>query len=214
MNAVYPLSQSVLNCDLVRDTGPQRAAGTLAAIGEVAKEADVRGITIGGSEPSYPPELFARAYSRAAAAGFRLTAHAGEAAGPDSVRGALDVLGVERIGHGVRTIEDPELLARVVAEQIPLEVCPTSNLRTGVVADWDQHPVGALLAAGANVTISSDDPTFFHASVAGDLQEVTERYGADPYALTVAAINASWMTSEEKRMATTTVTDWWNPSLA
>ncbi len=206
--------QVVLNCDLVRDTGPQRAASTLAAVGEVAGEADVRGITIGGSEQSYPPELFADVYAQAAAAGFRLTAHAGEAAGPNSVRAALDILGVERIGHGVRAIEDPELFARVVAEQIPLEVCPTSNLRTGVVQDWDNHPVGALLAAGANVTINSDDPTFFHSSVADDLRAVADRFDADPYALTMAAIRASWMTDGEKKRATTTVTDWWNPSLA
>ena len=205
--------QVVLNCDLVRDTGPQRAASTLAAVGEVAAEADVRGITIGGSEQSYPPELFADVYARAATAGFRLTAHAGEAAGPDSVRGALDALGAERIGHGVRTVEDPELLARVIAEQVPLEVCPTSNLRTGVVRDWDDHPVGTLLAAGANVTISSDDPTFFHSSVAEDLREVTKRFAADPQTLTMAAINASWMTAGEKKRATSTVKEWWQTEL-
>ena len=204
----------VLNCDLVRDTGPQRAAATLSAVGEVARAADVRGITIGGSEQSYPPRLFADVYREAAAAGFRLTAHAGEAAGPDSVRGALDILGVERIGHGVRTVEDPELLARVVTEQTPLEVCPTSNLRTGVVTDWDSHPVGSLLGAGANVTISSDDPTFFNSSVTADLQEVADRFGADPQALTLAAIAASWMTADEKTRATAKVEEWWRPRLA
>ncbi len=209
-----PGTQVVLNCDLVRDTGPQRATATLAAVSEVAADADVRGITIGGSEQLYPPELFADVYARAAAVGLRRTAHAGEASGPDSVRGALDTLGVERIGHGVRTVEDPDLLARVVAEQIPLEVCPTSNIRTGVVAGWDRHPVAELLAAGANVTISSDDPTFFHTSVATDLREVAVRFGADPHALTKAAIAASWMTEDEKRSAAATVNRWWKPTLA
>jgi adenosine deaminase len=200
----------VLNCDLVRDTGAEQAGRTLEAVIEVAAAADVRGITIGGSEHAYPPELFVDVYRRAAAAGLRLTAHAGEAAGPESVRGALDGLGVERIGHGVRTVEDPDLLARVVDEQVPLEVCPTSNIRTGVVPGWDDHPVGALLAAGANVTISSDDPTFFHNSVAADLAEVAMRYEADPRLLTEAAIEASWMTPVEKASMRETVASWWD----
>jgi adenosine deaminase len=202
-------TQIVLNCDLVRDTGPARAAETLAAVLEVGAATDLRGITIGGSEQPYPPELFADVYAQAAAAGLHLTAHAGEAAGPESVRGALDALGVERIGHGVRIVEDPELLDRVVAEQIPLEVCPTSNVRTGVVSGWDSHPVGTLLAAGAAVTISSDDPTFFHTSVAADLREVSTRYGADPRILTERAIAASWMTDEEKHARLNEVAEWW-----
>ena len=205
-----PSTQVVLNCDLVRDTGPKRADATLAAILEIAADADIRGITIGGSEQTYPPELFAAVYRSAAAAGLRRTAHAGEAAGPESVRGAIETLGVERIGHGVRVIEDPELLDRVVASQIPLEVCPTSNVRTGVVSGWDRHPVGALLAAGAAVTISSDDPTFFHTSVATDLREVSNRYGAHPRELTERAIAASWMTDPELRSALACVADWWD----
>jgi adenosine deaminase len=199
----------VLNCDLVRDTGQERAAAPLAAAVEVMGDADIRGITIGGSEQSYPAELFADGYRRAAAAGLRLTAHAGEAAGPESVRAALDVLGVERIGHGIRVVEDPDLLERVVVEQVPLEVCPTSNLCTGVVGGWDTHPVGTLLDRGANVTISSDDPTFFHTTLATDLAEVATRYGANPRVLTERAIDASWMTGQEKAIATDVVRRWW-----
>jgi adenosine deaminase len=200
----------VLNCDLVRDTGPERAMATLGAVVEVMGDADIRGITIGGSEQTYPPELFADAYRQARKAGLRLTAHAGEAAGPESVRKALDLLGVERIGHGVRTIEDPSLLDRVISDQIPLEVCPTSNIRTGVVADWETHPVGALLSRGANVTISSDDPTFFNTTVAADLREVSSRYGADAKKLTERAIDASWMTESEKSATTDTINAWWD----
>jgi adenosine deaminase len=200
----------VLNCDLVRDTGPERAAATLAAVIEVANDADVRGITIGGSEQLYPPEMFADVYRHAAESGLRLTAHAGEAAGPDSVRGALDTLGVERIGHGVRAVEDPDLLRRLVAEQVPLEVCPTSNVRTGVVSCWSNHPVGTLLDAGANVTVSSDDPTFFHTSVASELRCVAERYRAEPLHLTENAIAASWMTDSERAHRLELVRDWWH----
>jgi adenosine deaminase len=121
----------------------------------------------------------------------------------------LDLLGVERIGHGVRVVEDPALLDRVVAEQTPLEVCPTSNVRTGVVSSWNDHPVGRLLDAGANVTVSSDDPTFFHSSVATELAEVARRYGADPQTLTNRAIEASWMTDSEKHTVRNRVSEWW-----
>lgn len=202
-------TQVVLNCDLVRNTGTQRTAKTLNAVREVAAEADIRGITIGGSEAEYPPELFVDVYQSAADHGFRLTAHAGEAAGPSSVAATLDLLGVERIGHGIRTIEDPILLNRIVEEQIPLEVCPTSNIRTGLVDGWEAHPVGTLLDSGAYVTISSDDPTFFHTSVADDLRVVYDRYGVSPETLTHRAVNASWMTDAEKDMLSNEVTVWW-----
>jgi adenosine deaminase len=204
-----PGTTVVLNCDLVRDTGPNRAAATLSAVAEVMAEADIRGITIGGSEPDYPPELFTEVYRRAGALGFRLTAHAGEASGPRSVRAALDYLGIERIGHGVRAVEDDRLLGRIIDEQIPLEVCPTSNLRTGVVPDWSHHPLATLLRRGANVTINSDDPTFFHTTVAGELRTVAERYGTDPRHLTEQAITASWMTSGEKTDVAAAIAGWW-----
>lgn len=204
-----PDTQVVLNCDLVRDTGADRARQTLDAVSEIRERADIRGITIGGSEHAYPPQLYADVYRKAQERGFRLTAHAGEAAGPESVRSALDDLQVERIGHGVRCVEDPGLLARIVEEQVPLEVCPTSNLRTGVVETWDNHPVGTLLEKGAFVTISSDDPTFFHTSVADDLREVAHRFNADPQRLTEKAITASWMTDAEKTRAHEAVATWW-----
>lgn len=199
----------VLNCDLVRDTGRERAGATLDAVIETMADADIRGVTIGGSEQAYPPGLFVDVYRRARSAGLRLTAHAGEAAGPDSVRDALDLLGVERIGHGVRAVEDPDLMRRIVAEQIPLEVCPTSNLCTGVASSWEEHPVGTLLDMGAFVTISTDDPTFFHTTLADELREVANRFGADPRELTRRAVDASWMTADEKQATRRVVDHWW-----
>jgi adenosine deaminase len=204
-----PDTQVVLNCDLVRNTGPERAATTLQAVLEVAGEADIRGITIGGSERDYPPALFEGVYQTARECGMRLTAHAGEEAGPSSVRDAIELLGVERIGHGVRVVEDHALLDRVISEAIPLEVCPTSNLRTGVVGSWEEHPIGTLLERGAYVTVSSDDPTFFHTSVADELRELAHRYNADPAQLTQRAIAASWMTEDEKIAKRDLVTQWW-----
>ncbi len=201
-----------LNCDLVRDTGPRRAGATLEAVIEVAADAGVGGITIGGSEQRYPPEPFAPVYRRAAEAGLHLTAHAGEAAGPDSVWGALRTLSVERVGHGVRSVEDASLIAYLVEHAIPLEVCPTSNLRTGIATDWETHPVGRLVSDGAVVTISTDDPAMFHCDLAGELREVAARCGtelAHPERLTLAAADASWLDTEDKAALRARIASWW-----
>ncbi len=204
-------TQVTLNCDLVRDVGPSRAERTLTAVLEIADEAGVRGITIGGSEQSYPPEPFAAVYAAAAEAGLRLTAHAGEAAGPQSVWGALRALHVERIGHGVRSVEDPELVAYLVDRQIPLEICPTSNLRTGVAPSWPEHQVGTLLAAGAAVTIATDDPSMFHCDLAGELRTVAHHFGDPSIAerLTSNAVDASWLDAADKAALGERVRAWW-----
>lgn len=205
-----PEANIVLNCDLVRDTGPERAARTLDAILEVAGPAGIRGITIGGSEHRFPARLFAAVYETAAEAGLHLTAHAGEAAGPESIRSALDDLGVARIGHGVRAVEDDELLNRLVEEQIPLEVCPTSNVATGIAA-WETHPMWTLLDRGANVTISTDDPTYFHISLAEEFRRIAARLGGDGrmHDLTRRAVAASWLMPTEQEKLTSRIDSWW-----
>jgi adenosine deaminase len=204
-----PDTQVVLNVDLVRDSGPQRGSATLESVLEIAVEADVRGITIGGSEQDHPPEQFAAVYRRAADAGMRLTAHAGEAAGPASVWGAIRQLGVERIGHGVRSVEDPALVEYLVEHQVPLEVCPTSNIRTGVAPGWDDHPIHQLIAAGANVSISSDDPSLFDCSVASEFRTLSGYGTKSMEQLTMAAIEAAWATEGERQVLVETVRRWW-----
>jgi adenosine deaminase len=201
--------------DLVRDRGPQGAARTLAAIKDVASEAGVIGIGIGGLEVAYPPEQFAQVYNDAEAAGFRLTAHAGEEGGPESVWGALRSLRVERIGHGVRSVEDPELMEYLVERQIPLEVCPTSNLRTGVVAHWDEHPVRELIEAGALVTINTDDPAMFDTDLAGEFETLASRVGLTDSALkrlSLAVIAASWANDATRSRLVQDIEDWWASS--
>lgn len=208
-----PGTQVALIVDLVRDTGPEAAARTFDQVAEVAAAAGVIGIGIGGSEAEYPPELFAAVYRRAGERGFRLTAHAGEAAGPDSVWGALRRLHVERIGHGVRSVEDPHLVRHLVASQVPLEVCPTSNLRTGVVNDWDTHPAGALIEAGAMVTLSSDDPAMFHCTLAGEYDAAVEHFGGDDAVirrLAANAVDASWAEAETRRHLHARLAAWWD----
>ena len=135
-----PAIEVALVADLVRDFGAERAAMSLDAINEV-KALGVVGVGIGGSEHDFPPELFETAFARARQLGFHTSAHAGEAAGPESIWGAIRALHVERIGHGTRAEEDARLLEYLVQHRIPIEMCPLSNVRTGVVASYNEHPV-------------------------------------------------------------------------
>lgn len=146
-----------LVADLIRDLGPDYAMKSLEDVHEV-KGFGVIGIGIGGAEQKYPPEPFAAVYERARKLGFRTSAHAGEAAGPESVWGAVRSLKVDRVGHGTRAIEDPALVEYLAKTGIPLEVCPISNLRTAVVPSLEAHPVRKYSEAGIAVTISTDDP--------------------------------------------------------
>lgn len=116
-------------------------------------------LDLAGDEAGYPGGLFVEHFRHAREGGLRVIAHAGEAAGADSVRQALDDLGAERIGHGVRAVEDPALVERLAAEGVPLEVCPTSNVQTSTVASYRDHPLGRLLAAGIVATLNTDDPS-------------------------------------------------------
>ena len=187
-----------LVADLIRDLGPDRGMRQLDALAEV-RDLGVIGIGIGGSEQSHPPEPFQPVYERARNLGFHTSAHAGEAAGAESVWGALDTLRVERIGHGTRAEEDPALIERLVAEQIPLEICPISNLRTGVVDSLAAHPVGRYVAQGLNVTINSDDPSMFGNSLAQEyaVLETIQGLSRDTIrALILNGIAASWMSPQ------------------
>jgi adenosine deaminase len=148
----------------VRHFGPE-AVETAARLAAGAPSPRVVGFGLAGDERAGAPADFARAFAIAREAGLGLTAHAGEFAGPESVRGALDALGVARIGHGVRAIEDPALVARLAAEGVALEVCPGSNVALGLYPDMTAHPIGRLAAAGCRVTVSTDDPPFFHTTM-------------------------------------------------
>ncbi len=119
------------------------------------------GVGLDSSERGHPPEKFARVFARCRELGLHLVAHAGEEGPPEYVWSALDVLGVERIDHGVRSTEDPALMARLAADGVALTVCPLSNLKLCVVKTLAEHPLPALLAAGLKATIHSDDPAYF-----------------------------------------------------
>jgi adenosine deaminase len=158
----------------------------------------VVGFQMAGDEAGYPPGPFAEAYAIAAVAGLGCSVHAGEWAGPESVRGALE-LPVTRIGHGVRAIEDPALVAELAERGIVLECCPTSNVVLGVFESYAAHPLPALRDAGVRVTLASDDPPYFGASVGGEYAVAREHFGwgdAELLAVTRTAIEASFAEPE------------------
>jgi adenosine deaminase len=205
--------------DLCRDFGPERGMEQLEKIRDL-KGFGIIGIGIGGSEQSYPPEPFAAVYEKARTYGFHTTAHAGEAAGAQSVWGALKTLKAERIGHGTRSFEDPELVAYLKATQVPLEVCPLSNVRTGVVASIAEHPVKRYFEAGLNVCINTDDPKMFHNSLVQEYMCLMDELGfsvGDIRRLLHNAVTAAWCDDEKKRSLRQAIDEYFkkagNPSL-
>ena len=159
--------------DPVRNIGPDRALELLQDVLR-SRPKHLVGITIGGSEHLYPPAQFSKVYALARDAGLRRTVHAGEGLGPESVWDAIRELGVERIGHGVRSIEDPELVSYLAENQIPLEVCPTSNLWTAIYPSYEAHPLKALHQAGVPVSVNTDDPEFFRTSLSEEFEHARE----------------------------------------
>lgn len=143
--------------DITRDF-PVEIADELVDWAVRFRDRGVVGVSLGGSEDRFPPELFARPFAAAREGGLRAAPHAGEIAGPSSVRGALDALHADRLRHGVRAVEDRGLLAELAARRIVCDVTPVSNVRTGVVPSLAEHPLPRMLSAGVPCSISSDDP--------------------------------------------------------
>ena len=137
-------------------------AENLAEIAIRNRNRFIVGWSIGGDEYNFPPEAFEDVYKYVKEAGLHLTAHAGEAAGANSVRNAITLLNCERIGHGIRSIEDSTLLPPIREKQVTLDVALTSNLRTGVITDIRYHPVRKLFDSGVTITINTDDSMFFN----------------------------------------------------
>ncbi|MCA1646797.1 MAG: hypothetical protein LC797_15515 [Chloroflexi bacterium] len=158
-----------------------------------------------------PPEPFAEAFAIARAAGLIASPHAGEHGGPDSVRGALDVLGARRIQHGVRSAEDPDLLRRLAAEGVCLDVCPTSNVQLRVVESLATHPLPALLDAGVNVSLNADDPLFFGSGVLAEYELARHSFGLDDPTLAgiaASSIRSSGAPVEVKKRALANIEHW------
>ncbi len=186
--------------DIVRNMDVGRADVTL----EWALAGQGRGVValgLSGIEAGFPNEPFRRHFAAAAAAGLHRVAHAGEHAGPASVRSVLEVCEPERIGHGVRAVEDPSLVAELAARGIPLEVCPSSNVCLGVVPSLAEHPFDRLRRGGAVVTVNSDDPPFFDTDLSREYLRLAETfgYGAPELAgFSLAALRCSFLPAERK----------------
>jgi adenosine deaminase len=158
-------------------------------------------VGLDSSEQGRPPHLFEDVYAMARELGLRAVAHAGEEGPPEYVAGALDVLGAERIDHGVRSLEDQDLVDRLARERVPLTVCPMSNVALRVVDDISTHPLPAMLDAGLRVSVNSDDPAYFggyigdnYAALVTDLE-----FGVDQIAAIARnSIDSSFLPEEEK----------------
>ncbi len=179
---------SSLILSFLRHLSEEAAFATLA-------EADpwldrIMAVGLDSSEVGHPPEKFARVFAAAREKGLKITAHAGEEGPPEYVHQALDLLGVHRIDHGNRALEDPVLIERLVREGMTLTVCPLSNHKLCVVDDLADHPIDAMLAHGLKATINSDDPAYFGGYVADNYRAVAEARGLDREALALLARNS------------------------
>lgn len=185
---------------IIRHHGPEKALEGVKVMLR-ANRGRMRGFGMAGDERRNRVADFVRPFEMMAEAGFRLTAHAGEFGGAESVRDALDLLHVERIGHGVRAIEDPALVERLAAEEITLEVCPGSNVALGVYPDITAHPIARLRDAGCAVTVSTDDPPFFHTTMDAEYAALHGAFGfraSDFRAMNETAIASAFCEDELK----------------
>lgn len=169
-----PILKGIVTC--IRHFGPERAKGPALCAAETAGDMIV-GFGIAGDERTGAPKDYAWAFDCAREAGLSLTAHAGEWRGPDSVREAVRDLGVSRIGHGVRAIEDLALVEELAENGIVLEVCPGSNVALGVYPRLVDHPIDKLRARDVPVTVSTDDPPFFHTTLSREYEALADAFG-------------------------------------
>jgi len=178
--------------------------GTQDRVIEIALAARDEGVValgLGGSEADFPPELFVQTFARARQASLPRVPHAGEHAGPEDIWEALRLLHADRLGHGVRCVEDPVLVEYLREHQVPLEVCPTSNVRLGVYPDYTTHPLRRLWDAGLLVIVNSDDPALFGADLNHEYEVLVDHFGFDANELEQVSLNglrASLLPQTEK----------------
>jgi adenosine deaminase len=205
------ITSTLVMCFL-RDRPAAEALALLDSLGDQLGRTDgIDGIGLDSAEVGHPPALFEEVYDRARAAGLHVVAHAGEEAGPDYVREALDVLRVERVDHGIQCLQDPRLVERLVAERVPLTVCPFSNVRLRVVEELAGHPVLRMLELGLFVTVNSDDPAYFGGYVGDNFQGLRDALGlTDEQAEVLArnSVEASFATEERKRILRGEIDAW------
>ena len=162
----------------------------------------VVGVGIGGDEARGPARLFPDVFQEVRDLGLHGVAHAGEACGPESIRDAVELLGAERIGHGLAALRDATVMALLRERRIPLEVCPTSNVSTGLIAQWEDHPLPKFLEAGLLVTLNSDDPAMFGTSLQEEFLQAARYFNFRRETLAQLcrnAVHASFLSGDEKQ---------------
>ncbi|WP_405555850.1 adenosine deaminase [Streptomyces sp. NBC_01171] len=197
----HGVSTKLIMCFL-RDESAESALATLDAAKPYLDR--ITGVGLDSAEVGNPPEKFREVYDAAAALGLRRVAHAGEEGPPEYVVQALDLLGVERIDHGLRSVEDPALVERLVRERIPLTLCPLSNVRLRTVDTLADHPLPAMLEAGLMCTVNSDDPAYFGGYAGDNFTAVQQTLGLSEDRLRELARNsflASFLEDDEPRRA-------------
>jgi adenosine deaminase len=195
----FGVSTSLIMC-ILRDRPVADAMHTLEQV--LTDRDGVVAIGLDSAEVGYPPSLFVDVFAAARSEGLRCVAHAGEEGPPDYVWQALDLLGVDRIDHGVRCMEDAALVARLVADQLPLTVCPLSNVRLGVFASLDAHVLPRMLSAGLLVTVNSDDPAYFGGYVEDNYAALERELGLtelDVRRLAEDSFRAAFLTADQRQ---------------
>ncbi|MEU2113126.1 adenosine deaminase [Streptomyces sp. NPDC019507] len=195
----HGVSTRLIMCFL-RDRSAESAMETLDAAKPYLHH--ITGVGLDSAEVGHPPSKFREVYAAAESLGLRKVAHAGEEGPPAYVREALDVLGVERVDHGLRSMEDPELVERLAREQVPLTLCPLSNVRLRAVDTLEDHPLRAMMDAGLLVTVNSDDPAYFGGYVGDTFHAVREALGLTQEQLRELARNsfrAAFLDHDEER---------------
>lgn len=191
----------IADCARGAESGPIALTHTVEWISHLPPGDGVLGLGLGGNEVGRPAALFVDAFAAARAAGLRVVAHAGETTGPHTIWDTISLLQAERIGHGVRAVEDPALVAYLAERQIPLELCPTSNVCLGVVPAARDHPFRQLDEAGVLVTVNSDDPPLFGTTLTDEYRLLAREFGydaADLERITLNAVRASFLPEDEK----------------
>jgi aminodeoxyfutalosine deaminase len=180
----------------------RRAADYTVGVAIEGRDDGVVALGLGGPEYDESFEVMAPWFDRALAAGLHSSPHAGETVGPESVWNAIRLLGAERIGHGVRAIEDPALVAYLAEHRIPLEICPTSNVRLGIFPSVQAHPLMRLHEAGVVFTVNSDDPPLFNTTLNDEVQLLIDPFGLDRAAIDEILLNGvrhSFLPPERKQ---------------
>jgi len=195
----WQMSSALIMCFL-RHLSEEDAFATLELA--LPYRADIAGVGLDSSELGHPPEKFARVFARCRELGFRLVAHAGEEGPPAYIWSALEVLGVDRIDHGVRCLEDDALVRRLVQQGTPLTVCPLSNVRLRVFQDMREHNLAQMLEAGLAVTLNSDDPAYFGGYLEDNFVAAFAALPLDEthaYRLACNSFDAAFLTPEQRR---------------